>query len=46
MVDHQLTMPICLRLRQMEECASTGDFRTHGFRGKGVKPTLEKYVKG
>ena len=23
----------------------TGDFRTHGFRGKGVKPTLEKYVK-
>ena len=22
----------------------TGDFRTHGFRGKGVKPTLEKYV--
>lgn len=23
----------------------TGDFRTHGFRGKGVKPTLEKYVR-
>ena len=23
----------------------TGDFRTHGFKGKGVKPTLEKYVK-
>lgn len=23
----------------------TGDFRTHGFRGKGVIPTLEKYVK-
>ena len=23
----------------------TGDFRTHGFRGKGVKATLEKYVK-
>lgn len=23
----------------------TGDFRTHGFRGKGVKPTLKKYVK-
>lgn len=23
----------------------TGDFRTHGFRGKGVKPTLEKYIK-
>jgi len=23
----------------------TGDFRTHGFRGKGVKPTLEKYVE-
>ena len=22
----------------------TGDFRTHGFRGKGVKATLEKYV--
>ena len=22
----------------------TGDFRTHGFRGKGVKPTLEKNV--
>ena len=22
----------------------TGDFRTHGFRGKGVKPALEKYV--
>ena len=23
----------------------TGDFRIHGFRGKGVKPTLEKHVK-
>ena len=23
----------------------TGDFRMHGFRGKGVKATLEKYVK-
>ena len=22
----------------------TGDFRTHGFRGKGLFPTLEKYV--
>ena len=22
----------------------TGDFRIHGFKGKGVKPTLEKYV--
>ena len=23
----------------------TGDFRTHGQRGKAVIPTLEKYVK-
>ena len=23
----------------------TGDFRTHGFRGKAVKSVLEKYVK-
>ncbi len=23
----------------------TGDFRVHGFKGKGIKPTLEKYVK-
>lgn len=46
MVDHSAFDAYMFKVEADGKCVlHTGDFRTHGFKGKGIKALLEKYVE-